>query len=329
MTTPTTLLAAVMPLFTDQIERAATEALRHILHHSAPARDALASILLSAGVATGSLTQFQTEVGGDDGERVDLVCSDDAGAERILIEAKFWAGLTDNQPNTYLARLPQDVDSALLFVAPAQRLETLWPELCRRAQHQQQHELAPNDESGDLRSAAINGSRRKMLLTSWRALLERMEVSAGAAGDTATATDIRQLLGLTQRMDANAFLPIHPAELGQEFPRRMRGLRNLVDDAANRAFALGWANARGLAVTSQSYGYGRYIWLNGIAVWFGINVDRWAADGQTPLWLRPTQGGGWRPVMLPTGVEYADVLDAVVSQLYALGQELNPASQSK
>ena len=322
MTTPTTLLAAVMPLFTDQIERAATEALRHILQHSPPARDALSSMLLSAGVATDALTRFQTEVGGDDGERVDLVCSDDTGAERVLIEAKFWAALTDNQPNTYLARLPRDGPAALLFVAPAQRLETLWPELCRRAQ--QQYELTPTDASGEWRAAAVNGSPRKMLLTSWRALLEQMETRAGAAGDTTTATDLNQLLGLTQRMDADAFLPIHPAELGQQFPRRMRNLRNLVDAAANRAFALGWASAGGLRVTPQWYGYGRFIWLNGVAVWFGINVNRWAAAGQTPLWLRPTQGGGWRPVMLPTRVEYSDVLDAVVSQLYAIGQQLNP-----
>ena len=322
MTTPTTLLAAVMPLFTDQIERAATEALRHILQQSEPARDALSSMLLAAGVATDPLTRFQTEVGGDDGERVDLVCSDDTGAERVLIEAKFWAALTDNQPNTYLARLPQDGPAALLFVAPAQRLETLWPELCRRAQ--QQYELTPTDASGDWRAAAVNDSPRQILLTSWRALLQQMETRAGAAGDTAIATDLRQLLGLTQRMDADAFLPLHPAELGPQFPRRMRNLRNLVDAAARRLFAQGWANARGLAVTPQAYGYGRYIRLNGVVVWFGINIHSWASAGQTPLWLRPTRGGGWRPVTLPTGVEYADVLDAVVSQLYNIGQELNP-----
>ena len=324
MTTPTTLLAAVMPLFTDQIERAATEALRHILQHSDPARAALSSMLLAASVATDALTRFQTEVGGDDGERVDLVCGDAAGTERVLIEAKFWASLTDHQPNTYLARLPQDVPSALLFVAPAQRIETLWPELCRRAQHQHQYALTPTDASGEWRAAAIDDSPRKMLLTSWRALLEQMATRASSAGDTATATDINQLLGLTQRMDADAFLPIHPAELGQQFPRRMNNLITLVNDAADRAFAQGWAGAGGLRVTPQWHGYGRFIWLNDVAVWFGINIESWASAGQTPLWLRPHPGNEWRPIMLPTRVEYADVLDAVVQQLHAIGQQLNP-----
>ena len=51
----------------------------------------------------------------------------------MLIEAKFRAGLTDNQPMAYLKRLPANTPSALLFVAPAARLTTLWNELRRIA----------------------------------------------------------------------------------------------------------------------------------------------------------------------------------------------------
>ena len=129
-----TLFAQILPIFTNQTERVATEALRYILQQSEPARNALERTLLTAGVEVGSLTRFQTEASGDEGERVDLVCYDERGTKRVLIEAKFWAGLTDNQPNTYLAGLPEEGHSALLFVAPAQRMETLWPELCGRAE---------------------------------------------------------------------------------------------------------------------------------------------------------------------------------------------------
>jgi hypothetical protein len=48
-----------------------------------------------------------------------------------MIEAKFWAGLTDRQRVHYLRRLEHN-RALLLFVAPAQRLESLWPELERR-----------------------------------------------------------------------------------------------------------------------------------------------------------------------------------------------------
>lgn len=46
--------------------------------------------------------------------------------ERLLVELKFWAGLTDNQPVAYLKKLPTDCHSALLEVAPARRIESLW-----------------------------------------------------------------------------------------------------------------------------------------------------------------------------------------------------------
>ena len=150
----TSLFAQIVPMF-GQTEVAATAALRHILVQSESARNALGSMLLAAGVEVGSLTRFQTEAIGAEGERVDLVCYDEHGAERVLIEAKFWAGLTDNQPNTYLARLPEGTSSALLFVVPAQRIETLWPELCRRAE--EQHKLIVTSDtptSGELRGVS-------------------------------------------------------------------------------------------------------------------------------------------------------------------------------
>lgn len=322
MTTPTTLFAQILPIFTNQTERVATEALRHILLQSEPARQALQSTLLSAGVATGPLTRFQTEAGGDGGKRVDLVCGDENQVERVLIEAKFWAGLTDNQPNAYLARLPQTGPAALLFIAPAERMETLWPELCGRAQ--QAYQTTGIVETGDFRSAAIDGSARKMMMTSWRALLEQMEARASAAGDAAAMADIRQLRGLTELMDADAFLPLHSDELGQEFPRRMLNMVRLVDDATQRTIANPWADAGGLRVTPQWYGYGRYFRLDGAVVWFGINFQYWAGSGQTPLWLQHQPDNVWYPVILPTGVEYAAVLDSVVAQLDIIGQHINP-----
>ena len=65
----------------------------------------------------------------------DLAVFGHDGQERILLEAKFWAGLTENQPGTYLARLPDDgATSVLLFVAPEARLESIWTELRRRTE---------------------------------------------------------------------------------------------------------------------------------------------------------------------------------------------------
>ena len=42
---------------------------------------------------------------GDDNERPDMSGTDSDGNEVIMCEAKFYAGLTYNQPLTYLERL--------------------------------------------------------------------------------------------------------------------------------------------------------------------------------------------------------------------------------
>ena len=330
MTTSTTLFAQILPMFTPQTERVATEALRHILVQSEPARDALEHMLTNAGVEVAPLTRFQTEASGEEGERVDLVCYDETGTERVLIEAKFWAGLTDNQPNTYLARLPEDTHSALMFVAPAQRIETLWPELCRRAE--EQHKLTVTSDtptSGELRGMSIDSSGHKMMLTSWRSVLEQMQSQASIAGDGSAVRDVEQLLGLTKRMDSDAFLPIHSDELGQEFPRRMLNLVNLVDNATQRAIVNGWADANGLRVAPQWYGFGRYVRLHGVVVWLGIDFRHWAGEGESPIWIHSQDGKWSNPIYLRTSVEYPAVLDFVVEQLDTLGQHLKELSDKQ
>ena len=315
-----TLFAQILPMFTGQTERVATEALRHILAQSESARAALEQMLRAEGVEIGSLTQFATEAIGEEGERVDLVCYDDSSTERVLIEAKFWAGLTDNQPNTYLARLPEEGQSVLLFVAPAQRTETLWPVLVARAQ--EQHEMNILTDSGDTRIAATDGINRRMAVTSWRAVLDQIESRATIEGDVATLGDVNQLRGLTERMDTDAFLPVHSDELGEKIPRRIISYANLVHDAAQRAVGQGWADASGLRITPQWYGDGRYIRIHGVMVWFGINLQQWSGHGQAPLWLQTQDNNEWYPIAVPTGVEHSEVLDFVVEQLDTIGKHL-------
>ena len=198
------------------------------------------------GIEVGSIGSVQTQVIGEEGERPDLVGFDDDGAERVLIEAKFWAGLTQNQPNHYLERLPQDRPAALLFVAPAARLETLWPELCRRAKIEY-GKTADYSELGALRSAVVDGKCR-LLLASWAALLDLMATQANNAEDRTAEADISQLRGLTARMDADAFLPWRSEDLGPEFARRTLGVAQLVDDATNRLRSAGVVSLGGLRI---------------------------------------------------------------------------------
>ena len=335
MPAESTLLAYLTPRLTDRVEDMAVEALGYILSKSPSSRSALNRVLQSGAAGLDSIVQVRTQLTGETGARPDLVGFDDQNAERVLIEAKFWAGLTENQPNGYLERLPNDGPSALLFVAPEARLDTLWAELIRRVNI----ELGHSTEGDGLRSVTVEGGQRYLMLTSWRSLLGQMANETSHTGESSAQIDIRQLQGLTERMDDEAFLPIQSTELGPEFPQRILGLNNLIDDATNRGIDESWIEKGRMQRTPLRTGYGRYISLSNTIAWFGVNFELWAGKSDTPLWLdfrsygaqpdarkRLNLGVGeeYVPIRPPLGVEYDAVLEAVVKALKEVKLRLNP-----
>ncbi|WP_419937000.1 hypothetical protein [Candidatus Palauibacter sp.] len=334
-----TLLAKLAPQFSVQTENVAVEALGHILSGSKEARSALADVLNSGGADLGHIAQVDTQVTGREGERPDLVGFDRDGEKRLLIEAKFWAGLTESQPVAYLKSLTVNgperqqgaKPSALLFVAPLARLDSLWAELCRQVSMSEMALGSSRDDSDGLRSATVDDGAH-MLLTSWTSLLDRMATKVAHAADSHTEADLRQLRGLCEREDGEAFLPLRSEEFALEFPRRMLGLQRLVGDATNRGVRSGFIDVKGLNVTPRSWGYGRYLRLADEQAWFGVSFVRWARTRPTPLWLwfapqrtaleplrnaNPPELFDDRavPIDLPVGREYEAVLDAVVERL--------------
>ena len=64
------------------------------------------------------VTIVKSQVIQADGAIPDLVGFDENSKELVLIEVNFWAGLTPNQPNAYLKRLPSDGPAVVVFLAP-------------------------------------------------------------------------------------------------------------------------------------------------------------------------------------------------------------------
>ena len=101
----------------------------------------------------------------DDQAIPDLVGNTQDGVQVLVVEAKFWAGLTANQPVTYLKRLPAERPGLLLFIAPEDRADNLWDALlgcCRKAQL---HEV---EERNTAAGRALRFGESWLALTSWR-----------------------------------------------------------------------------------------------------------------------------------------------------------------
>lgn len=328
-----TLLAYLVPKLTGRVEDTATEALAYILRKSPASVGDLADL---AGIPGEHIVRVETQVVAVDGSRPDLVCFDSSREKRVIVEAKFWAGLMDEQPNAYLEQLPVSGRSALLFIVPEVRSGTLWSAINKMVTDggiQLEREPAPTG----ILAAKVTGTDRFLVLTSWTKVLDGM---LAVAEDADIRAEIVQLRGLAQRQDEDAFLPLHAEELAPAFARRMRGYVRLVNEAVDaRGVGGGWMTVAGLRATPQSYGYGRYFRFAGAKGdwWFGINHEMWASVADTPLWLtdwgqaRPDlmevaeQAGyrvrdRWISIRLRTGVEYDQVLEDVVRQLQEIGK---------
>ena len=261
-------------------EPAATQALAYILGHP-KACDALVGLL---GESYRDLTPCRVEAEAmHNGARPDLTVCDSTGTPRIFVENKFWAGLTDAQPVTYLNGLPTNVPAALLFVVPEERLSNIWHELKARCTAADVR-LAPDfvrPPSMVSAVVAVVDDNRKLAVTSWKRVLDSIE---HACPDI--RPDVQQLRGLTERMDSEAFLPVRPDELTDgNIPRRMMNYADLVESVVAELKDRGIADTESLKTSHSYYTTGRYLRMpRRFGLWLGVEFEVWRDAGITPLW---------------------------------------------
>ena len=335
------LLGHLVPLVR-QSEPAATQALAYVLD-AAP--DIVGEfVLLLTGERfeigrIGSEWQFENRV------QPDVVIYDGHGKVRLFVENKFWAPLTRNQPVAYLRALPDGGQSVLAFIAPKDRVSSLWTELKERCRSEK---LGLADEVSRDGFRRIRAGERTLLLTNWRLVLESLRQVAAAGGHASIVHDIDQLRGLTERMNSGVFLPLRgdePTDL--RTPRRLLNYASLIDDIVNGLIEGRVADTSGLAAA----GWGRYLNLqNRCVVSLCISLTAWRRFGMTPLWCKISSGEGVPPglvegqcdgargddnggllipIRVSTGVERDKVVSDAVDQVRHLARLLESAPRSR
>ena len=341
-----TLLASLALRLSSHPENIATEALLHILvtHHSAG--DALLRLLSHSGLPKLEALTFRTQAYGLEGSIPDLVGIASDGGEVLMLEAKFWAHLTENQPNTYLARLISTRPSVLLFVCPEARLTGLWGALKERAR-EAGYQMKIEKKSNALMFSSVDATRH-IGIVSWRAILDFLIADAVSQGDRHYESDVDQLQGLCDRMDSEAFLPIRSGELSQEIGRRVSQFAHLVDDAVTLLVQEDSSvSTKGLTTGGVHSAYGRYFYYgDSIGAFLHFSPILWSSTGASPIWLQMKMKDSpkWRnhpaileamqqhtidsrfrlaesdgapalAIMLPCGVEKNDVAAKIVEQV--------------
>ena len=260
--------------------------------------------------------------------------------------------MTEAQPVSYLHRLTPEQPGILLFIAPAKRAQRLWGELDRRCRDAEvEFEALPIPADNFRWSRAANG--HVLALVSWSYLLDVLERELDAQGDTSTAADVRQLRGLCERMDSDAFLPLRDEEITGELGRRIVQYCDLVDFTTERLLEEGFASKRGLRASASRGSYGQYVRFGKIGAQLHLNAAAWTQWASTPIWLaifdpdwkRPDQvfkalsayerevprrlfandKAVYVPIFLPPREERDDVVASMIDQVRKVVSDLEAA----
>ena len=285
---PQSILSHLAPLLTNQIENVATDALAHLLLEYHVVSDAFREYISQTGVAIPEKIKLRTQASWQDGAIPDLVGLDNEDRYVLIIESKFWAYLTPNQPNTYIERLPLDRPAILLFIAPASRLPTLWQELVDRCHAERDNNVNPESTISQFRIYHLN-QFHILALTSWESMLNELQRKAQQAGDIYAASDIWQLQSLCERIETDAFKPVSEAEITSPTEMRINQFKGIVDDLVARLVDSGIVSIAKYRATPGPDYYKRYMSIGNFYNWcIEYNEQYKKQHPPTAIWLSNT-----------------------------------------
>jgi len=261
-------------------EDIASESLTYILKKSIRARQTINQIIkLNTGLDFSDLS-YQTQNVGDKLERPDVSGVDENGKEALLIEAKFWAALTSNQPNTYLKRLPDN--SVLIFLVPTLRVRAVFDEVLRRIEKEFENIVIEEDNQ----KIKIFNSNKFVLVKSWNEILNAVKSELIQENNQTLLSDIDQIIGFCDTIDNNSFQPIIDDDLSPSIPKKIMSYYDIVDKVVDEIKNKREdASTKGLNRTRHRFGYRRYFSIKNYGFGIDLELSLWAKEADTPFWL--------------------------------------------
>lgn len=271
----------------------------------------------------------------------------------VYVENKFWAGLTEQQPVSYLHELANYPNPTLLImVVPGAREQMMISQLSQRIQRAEISIEKLETKPKGVVWCVKTSIGPYLALTSWARLLGILELAA--VDDFAAQRDLALLRSLCDSADIDRFMPLNSEELtNQNTPALLTQIGRIIRECADKGVHEGFFSRKGLTEASTFNGFGRYIQLpdgNGAGAWYGIDFTLWKAHG-TPLWLKfaNTQWGRaaevesllreWRQgdyqlaknqngefaisINLATGIERDELIEQIIDQMREISKVLS------
>ena len=254
------LLAHIASNFISEYENVANSSISYLLNNYSSARTALKSVTLLDDVPH----HFVAELSTQDNGRPDVAgFNEESDKPAIIIEGKFWANLTDNQPENYLKELSEN--GKILFLAPDKRLESLKIEIKKRRQ----------------------GDTDNIVICSWLHFLTQIERENNKDHNYQLASDLLQIKELCQKMDSEGMPPLSNSDLDSMNGKRLTYFADIIDECNAVLRQWEYTDFKGLKTVSTKYGHGFYFRAyNRFGCFFGLDCKRWhRGTNKTPFWL--------------------------------------------
>ena len=180
----------------------------------------------------------------------------------VIIEGKFWANLTDNQPCNYLKELSET--GKLLFLAPDKRISSLRLEIDRR----------------------LDGNSERVVICSWISFLDLIEKENNNDHNHHLESDLIQIKELCLRMDAEGMPPLSLSDLDPMNGRVTSHFIDVLQDCNGIIRDWEISDFRRLNWTPSSYGAGFFFRAYNLGCHLGFDCEKWfVRDAHTPFWL--------------------------------------------
>lgn len=274
------LLAYLYPRIRGSQEDVATLSLSYLLAQSDILRSAFTKALSShLHLSPDASIHFNTQVIGQQRERPDIVGVDDSGMERIICEAKFFAALTENQPNGYLRRLARIENSGLIFLCPETRRVGLWRQVIS---------LIPG-EAELIDDMCVKTGTTHVSIISWTEVLDTLLLTVDRSAPE-LKDDLLQLIGFCKEMENTSFVPFKNEDFGADIAKGIDRYYMVIDNTTELLLRQDKypASKKGLRATPLWNGHVQYIKVNGLCLGIFFYRELWKKDSSvyTPFWLK-------------------------------------------
>ncbi len=252
------LLSHIATNFIQEYENVANSSIVYLLNTYPAAHRALKDRLDFVNIPTYFETEYDTKGNG----RPDVVGKDINGDITLIIEGKFWANLTENQPGNYLNVLHSE--GKMLFLCPDRRKESLKFEV--------NNLLSQPDD--------------RLMIMSWDELLRLIEQENSTDYDPQLASDLLQMKELCDKMDEEGMPPLSSSDLSPMIGRITYQFSDLINDCNKQLRSWDESDFKGMKTTGNQEGYGFYFKALGFGCRLEFSSYDWfTRSSHTPYWL--------------------------------------------